>query len=26
VPAAKGGTLELSWGAAKLGAPFEIAK
>jgi hypothetical protein len=26
VPAAKGGTLELSWGAAKLGVPFEIAK
>jgi hypothetical protein len=25
-PAAKGGTLELSWGAAKLAAPFEIAK
>jgi hypothetical protein len=25
-PAAKGGTLELSWGAAALAAPFEIAK
>jgi len=25
-PAAKGGTLDLSWGAAKLAAPFEIAK
>jgi len=25
-PAPKGGTLELSWGAAKLAAPFELAK
>lgn len=26
VPAPKGGTLDLSWGAAKLSAPFELAK
>ena len=25
-PAAKGGVLELSWGATKLSAPFEIGK
>ena len=25
-PAPKGGTLDLSWGATKLAAPFELAK
>jgi hypothetical protein len=26
VPSANGGTLDLSWGATKLSAPFQIAK
>jgi hypothetical protein len=25
-PAAKGGSLELSWGATKLAAPFEVGE